>query len=113
MPEKLPANTPWKYDYVPQYNLDEHIVNDYLKSIWGNYKYFVEVSHLCDKNAIQDAQAIDSSQRSGDDFRFWVPRKLHKVRHVLMTHAILTETNSYNNAQHEQDELFKRRTSNN
>lgn len=46
MPEKLPANTPWKYDYVPHYNLDERIVNDFLKSIWGNYKYFVEVSHL-------------------------------------------------------------------
>lgn len=72
MPEKLPANAPWKYDYVPQYNLDERIVNDYLKSIWGNYKYFIE--------------------RSGDEFRFWVPRKLHK---------------------HEQDELFKRRTSTN
>ena len=46
MPEAFPANTPWRYDYVPHYNLDEEIVNSYLKTIWGNYKYFVEVSHI-------------------------------------------------------------------
>ena len=77
MPEKFAADTPWRYDYVPHYNLDEKIINSYLKSIWGNYKYFVEVSHIRDNKL--EAQAFDSSQRSGDDFRFWVPRKLHKV----------------------------------
>ncbi|KAL9125735.1 MAG: hypothetical protein Q9217_005106 [Psora testacea] len=42
MPETFPANSHWRYDYVPHYNLDEKIINNFLKSIWGNYKYFVE-----------------------------------------------------------------------
>ena len=45
MPEKVTANAPWKYDYIPAYNLTEKIIGGYLKEIWGNYKYFVEVSH--------------------------------------------------------------------
>ena len=45
MPEPIPVGSPWLYEYIPEYNLDEKIIHDYLKSIWGNYKYFVEASH--------------------------------------------------------------------
>lgn len=43
MPEVIPSNAQWRYDYCEHYNLDREIVNGYLKTIWGNYKYFVEV----------------------------------------------------------------------
>lgn len=44
MPEPVAANTQWQYDYIPEYNLSEKVIGGYLKEIWGNYKYFVEVS---------------------------------------------------------------------
>ena len=44
MPEHISANVQWRYDYVEHYNLDEEIISKYLKTIWGNYKYFVEAS---------------------------------------------------------------------
>ena len=45
MPEAIPANVPWQHDYIEQYRLDQEIINNYLITIWGNYKYFVEVNH--------------------------------------------------------------------
>lgn len=45
MPETVAASAKWDYDYIPEYNLSEKIIGGYLKEIWGNYKYFVEVSH--------------------------------------------------------------------
>ena len=44
MPEEVPADAVWSYDTIPHYNLNEQIINSYLKTIWGNYKYFVAVS---------------------------------------------------------------------
>ena len=44
MPEHFSASAQWRYDYVEHYNLDEEIISKYLKTIWGNYKYFVEAS---------------------------------------------------------------------
>ena len=44
MPERVASDARWRYDYCPEYNLDKEIINNYLKGIWGNYKYFVEVS---------------------------------------------------------------------
>lgn len=44
MPETVAANRRWDYDYIPEYNLTEKIVGGYLKELWGNYKYYVEVS---------------------------------------------------------------------
>ncbi|KAL8740663.1 MAG: hypothetical protein Q9190_006660 [Brigantiaea leucoxantha] len=42
MPETVQANVQWLYDDFPEYNLNEYIIDDYLKTLWGNYKYFVE-----------------------------------------------------------------------
>ena len=44
MPEKFAATAQWQYEYIPEYNLNEKIIGEFLKEIWGNYKYFVEVS---------------------------------------------------------------------
>ena len=44
MTERVASDARWRYDYCPEYNLDKEIINNYLKGIWGNYKYFVEVS---------------------------------------------------------------------
>ncbi|KAG6989006.1 hypothetical protein G7Y79_00066g095240 [Physcia stellaris] len=62
MPETVASDAVWRYDYIEHYNLDKDIISAYLKTIWGNYKFFVE--------------------RHGDDFRFWVPRRLKKVLDV-------------------------------
>lgn len=56
MPESVPANAVWQYDYMDHYRLDEEIIRGFLNRTWGNYKYFVK--------------------RKGDEFRFWVPRAL-------------------------------------
>ncbi|CAF9928578.1 MAG: hypothetical protein HETSPECPRED_006887 [Heterodermia speciosa] len=87
MPEPVAANTQWQYDYIPEYNLSEKVIGGYLKEIWGNYKYFVE--------------------RKGDDFRFWVPRRLYKVCEDHL--AIRPSTIIIILAQHEQQELLERR----
>ncbi|KAL8747822.1 MAG: hypothetical protein Q9184_007550, partial [Pyrenodesmia sp. 2 TL-2023] len=55
----MPTNAVWQYDYIDHYRLDEDIIDGYLRKKWGNYKYHVK--------------------RSGDKYRFWVPRKLKKV----------------------------------
>jgi hypothetical protein len=49
MLEPVPVNAPWQFDSIEQYNLSEEIINNYLNTIWGNYKYFVEVSHERDR----------------------------------------------------------------
>ncbi|KAL8792767.1 MAG: hypothetical protein Q9195_004654 [Heterodermia aff. obscurata] len=87
MLEKVAANKQWKYDYIDHYDLNEMIIGGYLREIWGNYKYFVE--------------------RSGDDFRFWVPRKLKEVCEDHM--AVDWGTIITILAQHEQAELLSRR----
>ena len=45
MPETVGANASWNYDYVPAYGLNKEIIGEYLKEIWGSYKYFVEVRY--------------------------------------------------------------------
>lgn len=80
MPEAVASGAEWRYDYIVHYNLDKDIISGYLKTIWGNYKFFVEVSHV---SGIQGFLRPDFLlQRHGDDFRFWVPRKLKKVLDV-------------------------------
>ncbi len=54
MPEEVAADARWRYDYCPEYNLDKDIINTYLKSIWGNYKYFVEVSRASWRDMFRD-----------------------------------------------------------
>lgn len=54
MPEQVASNAQWRYDYCPEYNLDKDIINTYLKSIWGNYKYFVEVSRPSWRDMFRD-----------------------------------------------------------
>lgn len=49
MLEPVPVNAPWQFDSIEQYNLSEEIINNYLNTIWGNYRYFVEVSHERDR----------------------------------------------------------------
>ena len=46
MPEAVADNAQWLYDYVPEYNLEPEIIEAYLRTIWGNYKFFVTVSDL-------------------------------------------------------------------
>ena len=48
MPEPIAADAHWRYDYIPEYNLDETIINRFLVDKWGNYQFFIEVS-VCDK----------------------------------------------------------------
>lgn len=79
MPEVVASDAVWRYDYIEHYNLDKDIISAYLKTIWGNYKFFVEVSQV---SGIEGFPQPDSSQRHGDDFRFWVPRRLKKVSNV-------------------------------
>lgn len=79
MPEVVASDAVWRYDYIEQYNLDKDIISAYLKTIWGNYKFFVEVSQV---SGIEGFPQPDSLQRHGDDFRFWVPRRLKKVLDV-------------------------------
>ena len=78
MPEEVASDARWRYDYCPEYNLDKDIINTYLKSIWGNYKYFVEVSPASWRDMFRD-DCLNFLQRRGDDFRFWVPRELSRV----------------------------------
>ena len=79
MPEPVDPSRPWKYDYIGHYDLNVTMIETYLKTIWGNYKYYVEV----DQRAIGSLARYlsNSEQRRGDDFRFWVPRKLKTVSH--------------------------------
>ena len=46
MPEPIPAGAVYRYDYIEGYNLSVEIINEYLKTIWGDYKYFVAVCTL-------------------------------------------------------------------
>ena len=109
MPETVAANSKWDYDYVPEYDLTEKIVNGYLKEIWGNYKYFVEASQtiisqrdgrprhkpLTTRSAqvmISDSGCLASSKRYVETVWLWAKA------HIIM---IL--------AQHERKELFSRR----
>ena len=42
MPEAVPANAVWQYDYIDHYRLDEKIIAGFLKNKWGDYKYYVK-----------------------------------------------------------------------
>ena len=76
MPEVVPSDAVWRYDYIEEYNLSKEIISAYLKTIWGNYKFFVEVSPVSGTGSFPRS---DSLQRHGDYFRFWVPRRLKRV----------------------------------
>ena len=44
MPQANAKISQWDYDYIPEYNLDEAIINAFLAGIFGNYQFFVSVS---------------------------------------------------------------------
>lgn len=42
MPESVPANAVWQYDYIDHYRLDKNIIGGFLDEKWGKYKYYVK-----------------------------------------------------------------------
>ncbi|KAG8525557.1 uncharacterized protein KY384_009201 [Bacidia gigantensis] len=53
----------WKYDYISAYQLKKETVERYLTELFGDYKFFVQLQ--------------------GDNFKFWVPRKLTNLNAQL------------------------------
>ncbi|KAI4211713.1 MAG: hypothetical protein LQ351_005487 [Letrouitia transgressa] len=56
----LVKEQPWGYSTIAAQRLTEDIVNSYLTKTLGRYQFYVQLM--------------------GDEFRFWAPRKLSKVR---------------------------------
>ena len=77
MPDPLPANAEWQYDYIDHYRLDVNIIDSFLCGKWGNYKWNVKAGGCQGKS--MDDLCTDLAQRKGDEFKFWVPRALDKV----------------------------------
>ena len=50
MPESVPADAKWQWDYIDHYHLDEAIIDGFLVRKWGLYKYFVKVCVGCDSH---------------------------------------------------------------
>lgn len=88
MPESVPANAVWQYDYMDHYRLDEEIIRGFLNRTWGNYKYFVKARGFMRVHG----RSTDLAQRKGDEFRFWVPRALDNVGFIQFLRAILLLT---------------------
>ena len=63
MPEVVASDAKWQYDYIVHYNLDKEIISGYLKSIWGNYKFFVEVSHVSGIEGFPRPDSFTASRR--------------------------------------------------
>ena len=75
------VSSSWKFDYTPDYGIDGKRVTDFLRSLFGkDYKFFVKVRfrsvHDCPVYRETD---LSHSQHVGEEYLFWVPRKLTEV----------------------------------
>lgn len=80
----------WKFDYTEDYRIDSGRVNEYLRTLFGKYNFFIKVirSIPCCKTF----RATDLFQHVGEEYQFWVPRKLKDVcnipDHVQATRSV-------------------------
>lgn len=79
MPSPPPGERVWQWDYIPGYRLNDTIVQGYLTRKWGNYHFLVQVRLIVSLPFDQYLLLTDFVQRAGDQYKFWVPRKLAKV----------------------------------
>lgn len=69
----------WKnaaWQTIPAYHLTEEIVNEFLQSIFGYYDFFTSVSSQLTR--LSSCLRFEQLQR--DNYMFWIPRPLEKVR---------------------------------
>ncbi|KAL8706254.1 MAG: hypothetical protein Q9201_000691 [Fulgogasparrea decipioides] len=89
--EPDPESVQWVFDYIPHYRLNPNIITNFLKTKWNDYdEFFVEASTLRPVICSLPPTQAELSQKVGNQYQFWVPRKLRKrLKLYKMNHLIL------------------------
>lgn len=69
----------WGWDDVPNYQLDQEKLDQWLRNKFGNYNFFTQVrlSHLSLEFGI--GWLTMAKPTAQDKYSFWIPRKLTEV----------------------------------
>lgn len=87
MPRPSGVQKTWVVEYTEDYRLNGPIISNFLKSIFGNHDFHVEV---ISPTRDPGSRGADKSKHKSTTYSFWVPMRLTQVRQDVnpLGHAV-------------------------